>query len=359
MLISLDFILKDCLDLHIDVDARREIAQIVDRHERTVEMWIRKKNFPSKQVDKLTDHFRSTGRGVLVNEVLAESDKTYLAVNDAIIWKFYCLGMLASKELVLPITIKSIYDFSELTIDLIQNIRKLANQERLGAYKDYLIGTLGPKFGLPEAISDQMKQSSHWHELRPGISWFVVEIFVYFLALAEVEFLQSEYNISESKILEWVLPQHKKGKFLLPLQVYFANLFERLVSKGHFSSVHAVAKKLIVLKRVSKGAQVNTTHIDVKSAWREVQRAKNAGEPISLETHAAWLEAIFPRDNSDNFEPEKHLLTYLFGTARIMNKVYRNAQKDLSNEQLLSHFQRYGLWHKFHLDAWTPPPSRV
>lgn len=354
MLLPLKFILNDCLNSHFDVKGRREFARIVGRGEPCVRKWENDKNIPSNAVDKFIEHFEKMGGSALTKEIQAIGNEPHFAEITAIQWQFFCQGMLANNDPFLAGTLKEIYDFSKITITATQNILKLDLDQRFDAYKSFLTDTIGPKFGLPQLIREKIDHCSDWNELRPNLSWFVMEVFIYFMALAEVEYLQTYYQISESKIVEWALPQQKKEKILLPLNVFFGNFFDRLISRGHYHSHDAIAEKLTIVNRGSSEVK-NKTYITKESAWREIKRAKYQKKAPSFETFSAWIDALVPSEISSSkydFELEKQLLIDLFGAARIMDKVYRESRKELTEGQLLSHFQRYRHWYDFHCNAW-------
>ncbi|WP_020677322.1 hypothetical protein [Geopsychrobacter electrodiphilus] len=363
MLLPPEFIINKCLNLRLDVEGRREIARIYGCGEPNVRRWLRDNSFPDDALEKITEHFEGLGANDLARDIQGISDEPYTAELAATKWLLFCQGMLAHKDVFLAGTIRELKDFSEGQISSIKKVRSLPTSQRFDAYKTYFADTLAPKFCLPISSVKTLQQGTDWESIRPVALWFAAELLIYFMAMAEVECLNAYYNIRESKLIEWVLPIQKKGKAVLPLRVFFGNFFDRCISRGDFPNLEAIAKKLTVVNRGDAA-----THITKDSALREIKRAKYQGKAPTFETVAAWFDAlapvgIYPTDEDKKME--KRLLLDGFGAARIFDGFYRDAINEISEEQLLSHFERYDDWYKFHSERFeksggevgTPPPA--
>jgi hypothetical protein len=354
MLLPPEFFFKNCLGLRLDVEGRRVIAQVVDRGEACVRKWQRDNNFPMEAFGELIAHFECLGKVGLVDEMNAVADEPYRAECEATNWRLFCQGMLANPDVFLADTIGAILNFSGLKIDLIREIRKLDTEKRFDAYKAYISETIGPQFGLPVALKKLVDQSSDWDGLRPAQAWLFAEIFISFMAMAEVDCLLNYYNIKESKLTVWTLPRLKGTKVQHPLKVFFGLFFDRLVTLGHFSSLDEIARKMPRVLPLDKKGRVEGRSrkvLDKDSGWRELKRAKYQGKAPSFETFSAWVDALAPRNAYESladFEIEKRFLCDVFGAARIMDGFYRDARIEISDEQLLDHFQRYEMWHQYH-----------
>lgn len=357
MLLSPKFIINDCLGWRLDVLSRKEIASIVDRGEPCVRGWERNKNFPDEAFEKITDHFKSNGQEKLVEEIILVGNEPFRAGSAVSDWHMLCLAWLQNEDHFIVKTVEALYRLTGQQLDIFRSIVKLTEESRFEAFKDALQGSFFPMFCLPDELTEKIKASTKWNDLKPVITWYAIESLIYFMSMAEAEYLKEYYNIRDSKICEWFLSENKGGKKIPPMKAFFDMFFDRLVSRNHFYSLDDIAERLTVVGRSDRNNVVHVTNIDKNSAWREIKRAKYEGRAPTFETFRAWIDALFPKGEEDTINAivlEKQLIIDVFGAARILDAVYKDAVRELPEREVFEQFQHYPQWYEFHLQSTAP-----
>lgn len=343
-----------CLNLNLEKVGRVQLGSVVDRKEPCVRKWQRDNRYPPEALNKWMDYFESIGNGEIKAEIDAVMDEPFRVVTDAYKWRLFCYGILANEDALLPSTFGEILSYSGQWLDAMSSIRKLEEHERLDAFKKQLQRFEIPRLNLPEHLQIQIAESRNWEELKPALTWVLVENFLYFIAMAEVECLWLYYRLKEPKLSMLLLPRLKKGKIQYPVKLFFNDFFDNLISKGFHKSLDDIAGKIprvLPLDREGKKIGKSPLRVEKDSGWREIKRAKYQGKAPSFETFRAWIDALIPSDiypTEEKRELEKRLLCDALGAARIVDRFIREASKDIPENELLTCFESYSVWHRFH-----------
>jgi len=333
------------------------MARVVDRGEPCVRKWHRDKCFPQEAADKWIDYLWSIGDGKLKPDIDAVMEEPFRVATDAYKWQVFCRGIIANEDAFLPYSFDTILSHSAQWLDAMSSIRKLEEDKRLDAFKERLLSFEGPRLNLPAQLQVQIAESCNWEGLRSAITWLLVENFIYALAMAEAECLWLYHRIKEPKISRIVLPKVQKGKVQYPIKLFFGYFFDNLVAYGFHRSLNDIAGKIprvLPLDKAGKESGRNPSKVDKDSGWREIKRAKYQGKSPSFETFRAWVDALIPSDcypSPEGRELDKQLLCDALGAARIIEKFFREASKDISKKELLTRFKSYDAWYRFHSSA--------
>ncbi len=333
------------------------MARVVDRGEPCVRKWHRDKCFPQEAVDKWIDYLGTIGDGQLKPDIDAVMEEPFRAATDAYKWQVFCRGILANEDAFLPYTSGAILSHSAQWLDAMSSIRKLEEDKRLDAFKERLLDSEGTRLNLPAHLQVQIIESYNWEGLGPAITWLLVENFIYVLAMAEVECLWLYHRLKEPKISRVLLPKIQKGKVQYPIKLFFGYFFDNLVANGFHRSLNDIAGKIprvLPLDKAGKESGKSPSKVDEDSGWREIKRAKYEGKSPSFETFRAWIDALIPFDfypSPKERELKKQLLCDALGAARIIEKFFREASKDISEKELLTRFKSYDAWYRFHSSA--------
>ena len=203
-------------------------------------------------------------------------------------------------------------------------------------------------------LQKHLNESTDWQDLRPAMAWLIVESFIYFLAMAEVECLWLYHRIKEPKISRVILPELRGGKVQYPVKRFFQYFFDKLVSKGPHGSIGDISKKIprvLPLDKAGKDSGKCPTKIDENSGLREIKRAKYEGKAPAFETFLAWIDALLPPHiypSPEKRRLEKQLLTDGLGAARIVERFFREVSKDIPEQELVVRFESYDSWFRHH-----------
>lgn len=355
-----EFFCNDCLNLNLGRILRLDIAQKLGKGEPAVRRWFREDDFPPEAFDTYLAHLEKMAGEELVKDIQAVSKDPFQWRIEATKWRMFCQGLLAHGEnCFLPETFREILSYSLQWTDAMQVLRDFSVEGKVESFKGFLIDIVGPRFELPRQLCQQIQQCKALEELRPVFKWLIVEAFIYFVAMAEAEYLQRYYNIEESKISKLMLPRLQKGKMQYPVKLFFGYFFDNLVHRGFFRSLGEIAEnmpRVLPLDSKAKEEGKSGKRVDPDSGWREIKRAKYQGKAPSFETFSAWVNALIPGDiypTSEDRELEKQLLYDALGAARILEKFIRRAVEDVPEVELLDHFSRYDDWYRYHLNAFT------
>lgn len=352
-----------CLNLNLEKAGRVQLARVVSRGEACVRKWHRDKNYPPEAVDKWLDYLESIGGEGIKTEIDATTEEPFRAATDAYKWRLFCQGVLANEDAFLPYTFESIFSYSGQWLDAISSIRKLEENKRLDAFKKHLLKLEVQRLDLPDRFQVQIEKSCNWEGLRPAITWLLVENFIFFLAMAEVECLWIYHRINEPKLSRILLPRLQKGQIQYPVKLFFGYFFDNLVSKGFHCSVDSIFRKMprvLPLDKNGKESGKSRSRLEKDSGEREFKRAKYEGKAPAFETFRAWIDALIPFDiypAPEERELEKQLLCDALGAARIIEKFFREASKDIPKEELLARFETYDAWYRFHSSAMVDDPE--
>ena len=344
----------DCLKLNVHRLGRLQMARVVDRGEPCVRKWHRDNNFPPEAVEKWLDYLGTISNGEMKAEIDAAMDEPFRAGADAFKWRMFCQGILANEDAFLPYTFGTILLHSGQWLDAMSSIVELEESRRLACFKERLLNVEGPRFNLPEYLQAQISKSCNWKSLRPALIWLIVESFIYFLAMAEVECLWLYYRIKEPKLSGIVLPRAEKGKVRYPVKLFFGYFFDNLVSRGFHSSLEEIYGKMPRIEPLDKQeleSGKNRLTLDKDSGAREVKRAKYQGKAPALETFRGWVDALISADfypTAEDRALEKRLLCDALGAARIVEAFVRKAGMDVPEMELVARFESYEAWHRFH-----------
>lgn len=354
-----EFLFDTCLKLNLGRCSRLKLAEIADRGEPCVRKWYRDYSFPSEFIDKLLEYFSKSGNGTFVDEVNKLLEEPTLSYLDAFKWRLFCARSLTNADVFLPYTLQEIYSDSVVLIDAVSSGRKLKPDQRFDHFKRFILTVVGPKLNLPHNLKQQVEASNDFEGLRPAMIWLAVETFIYFLAMAEVEYLWIYYGKNESKLVRWILPKLRNEKVRYPVIQFFGCFFDDLVTRGYYRSLGEIAEKLpriLPLSKKGKESRKNRSDVDEDSRMRHIKRVKYEGKAPSFETFNAWVDELIPShiyDSPKDREQEKQLLQDLMGVARIVDGFFRDASKEIAEKDLVCRFESYESWHFVHSKTLT------
>lgn len=360
LLPPLEFLFKACLNWDMAKQGRLELARIVGRGEPCVRGWQRKKRFPPFAIEKLLGHFENNGSVGFSRELANLWSEPILAGNEAMQnWRIFCLGCIEQEDFLWLQTVKEILSFSTQWTAMYSAAQESPLESRFGVFKEFLGTVVGPKFGLPMELSEEIQGSSDWDGLRPALTWLVVESFLYFMSLAEAEYIEKCFLDKGSIVAKKMLPKMKDEKVQSPVKLFFDSFFDRLVERGFYSTLDEIAQRMPRIlpgdEKVRVGERKKKT-IDYYSGRRELSRAKYEGKAPSLETFRAWIEVLIPAaayPDACDPEGEKQAMFDAFVVARILDKFFREIQVDVPAEQLIEQFGRYEAWYHYHRSVLT------
>jgi len=346
-----------CLNLNLEKAGRVQLARVVGRGEACIRKWQRDNCYPLEAVDKLMDFWGALGNGEIKTEIDAAIEEPFRVATEAYKWRLFCQGILANEDAFLPYTFETILFHSGQWLDAMSSIRKLEANKRLDAFKKQILSLDGSRLTLPKQLITQIAECCDCESLRPAITWLLVENFIYFLAMAEVEYFWLYHRVKEPKLSRILLPRLKRGTVQYPVKLFFGYFFDNLVTKGLHQSLAVIARnipRVLPLDKAGKESGKNPSKVDEDSGWREIKRAKYQGKAPAFETFRAWIDALIPADmypSPEERELEKQLLCDGLGAARIIERFFREGSKDLPEKELLARFESYDAWHRFHSTA--------
>lgn len=358
-----EFFCNTCLNLNLDKRGRLEMAKVVNRGEPCVRSWHRNNSFPQGAIDKWTQYLGQIGDGGLAADLDAVMKEPFRAATEAYKWRVFCQGILANQDAFLPFTFGEILSYSGEWLDFVSSARKLDVDLRFDAFKEHILSVVGPRFNIPSDLQQQVQASMDWDDLKPAMTWLLVETFLYFLSMAEGECLWLYHGIKEPKLSNVMLPKLQKGKVQYPIKRFFGYFFDNLVSRGIHQSLDDIAEKMprvLPLDRKARAKGRSGSRVDKDSGWREIKRAKYQGKAPAFETFRAWIDALIPAQiysSPEERESEKQLLCDALGAARIVDRFFREASNDVPVKELIARFESYDSWRQLHIAAIIAEPK--